>query len=83
MTDKEETLKEDAMSRIAVIGAGAVGSALGALLHRAGENVVLIARPEHTAAIRQHGLRVEGDTGDFIAPIEAMRLSIFGLTWSF
>lgn len=36
--------------RIAVIGAGAVGSALGALLHRAGGNVVLIARPAHVMA---------------------------------
>lgn len=71
MTGEVETLKEDPIRRIAIIGAGAVGSALGALLHRAGENVVLIARPEHTAAIRQHGLRVDGDTGDFIAPVEA------------
>ena len=71
MTGKGETLKEHAICRIAVIGAGAVGSALGALLHRAGQNVVLIARPAHTAAIRQHGLGVDGDTGDFIAPVEA------------
>jgi len=71
MTGKEETLKEGISRRIAVIGAGAVGSALGALLHRAGENAVLIARPAHIAAIRQHGLRVDGDTGNFIAPVEA------------
>ena len=71
VTSQIETSKEHPTRRIAIIGAGAVGSALGALLHRAGENVVLIARPEHTAAIRQHGLRVDGDTGDFIAPVEA------------
>jgi len=71
MTGKEETLKEGVSRRIAVIVAGAVGSALGALLHRAGENAVLIARPAHIAAIRQHGLRVDGDTGNFIAPVEA------------
>ena len=71
MTGKGEMLKEHAIRRIAVIGAGAVGSALGALLHRAGENVVLIARPAHIAAIRQHGLQVDGDTGNFIAPVEA------------
>ena len=57
--------------RIAVIGAGAVGSAFGALLHRAGQKVVLIARPAHVAAIRQNGLRVDGDMGSFIASIEA------------
>ena len=71
MTGKDETLKEGVSRRIAVIGAGAVGSALGALLHRAGENAVLIARPAHIAAIRQHGLRIDGDTGNFIAPVEA------------
>jgi 2-dehydropantoate 2-reductase len=71
MTGKVETLKDRGIRRIAVIGAGAVGSALGALLHRAGQNVVLIARPAHIAAIRQDGLRVDGDTGNFIAPVEA------------
>jgi 2-dehydropantoate 2-reductase len=58
--------------RIAVIGAGAIGSALGALLHhRAGQNVVLIARPAHAAAIRQNGLQVDGEMGNFIASVEA------------
>ncbi len=71
MTGKGETLKKGASGRTAIIGAGAVGSALGALLHRAGENVVLIARPAHAAAIRQNGLRVDGDTGDFVAQVKA------------
>ncbi len=57
--------------RIAVIGAGAIGSVMGALLQRAGQNVILIARPAHVAAIRQNGLKVEGDTGNFIASVEA------------
>jgi len=69
VTGKVARLKEHAIRRIAVIGAGAIGSALGALLHRTGQNVILIARPAHAAAIRQHGLRVDGDTGNFIAPI--------------
>ena len=59
------------MCSIAVIGAGAVGSALGALLHRAGQSVVFVCRPAHAAAIRHNGLQVDGDTGNFIAPIEA------------
>ncbi len=70
MTGKVETLKKQAV-RIAVIGAGAVGSALGALLHRAGQKVVLIGRPAHVAAIRQNGLQVDGDMGNFIVSIEA------------
>jgi ketopantoate reductase len=39
--------------RIAVIGAGAVGSALGSLLWRAGEEVVLVGRAAHVAALRE------------------------------
>jgi len=70
MTGKAETLKAQAI-RIAVIGAGAVGSALGALLHRAGQNVILIARPAHVAAIRQNGLQVDGDMGNFNASVDA------------
>ena len=63
--------EEDTIPRIAVIGAGAVGSGIGALLHRAGQNVVLIGRSAHVAAIRQEGLRVDGCMGTFIAPVEA------------
>jgi 2-dehydropantoate 2-reductase len=53
--------------RIAVIGAGAVGSALGSLLWRAGEEVVLVGRAAHVAAIRAAGLSVEGVLGGFNA----------------
>jgi 2-dehydropantoate 2-reductase len=49
--------------RIGVIGAGAVGSALGSLLWRAGEDVVLVGRAAHVAAIRAAGLNVEGVGG--------------------
>jgi 2-dehydropantoate 2-reductase len=45
--------------QIIVLGAGAIGSLYGAKL--AGENdVILIARPEHVAAINSRGLRIEG-----------------------
>jgi len=62
--------------RIAVIGAGAVGSALGSLLWRAGEEVVLVGRAAHVAAIRAAGLSVEGVLGGFNAtPYAEERLS--------
>lgn len=80
MTGEIEMLKEQAICRIAVIGASAVGSALGALLYRAGHNIVLIGRPAHIAAIRQDGLRVDGEMGNFVTLVEAMRLLISGLT---
>jgi 2-dehydropantoate 2-reductase len=44
--------------RYVVYGAGAVGGVVGALLHRAGHDVVLIARGDHLAAIRRNGLRL-------------------------
>ncbi|PXX61593.1 ketopantoate reductase [Nocardia tenerifensis] len=44
--------------RFIVYGAGAVGGSLGGLLHRAGHEVVLIARGAHLAAIRSNGLRL-------------------------
>ena len=57
--------------RIAVIGAGAVGSTLGALLSRCGNEVTLIARPEHSAAIRAQGLHVDDGRGELTAAVEA------------
>ena len=48
--------------RIVVVGAGAIGSLLGALLNRAGNDVTLVARPDHVAAIARDGLRLEGET---------------------
>jgi len=62
--------------RIAIIGAGAVGSVLGSLLWRAGEDVVLVGRAAHVAAIRAAGLNVEGVLGGFKAtPSAEERLS--------
>ena len=45
------------MGRVAVLGAGAVGSYYGAMLARAGVEVTLIGRPAHVAAIARDGLR--------------------------
>ena len=62
--------------RIAIIGAGAVGSVLGSLLWRAGEDVVLVGRSAHVAAIRAAGLSVAGVLGAFNAtPHAEERLS--------
>jgi 2-dehydropantoate 2-reductase len=48
--------------RIVVVGAGAIGSLFGALLQRAGNDVTLVGRPDHVAAINQNGLQLEGRT---------------------
>ncbi len=52
--------------RYAIVGAGATGGFLGACLARAGEDVTLIARGEHLAAMRQRGVQVKDTAGDFV-----------------
>jgi 2-dehydropantoate 2-reductase len=51
--------------RIAVFGAGAVGSYFGGRLAQAGLDVAFIARGKHLQAIQQNGPRVESICGDF------------------
>ncbi|WP_273889087.1 ketopantoate reductase family protein [Rubrobacter naiadicus] len=46
--------------KIAVIGAGAVGSLVGGLLSAAGEEVTLVGRGEHVRRINESGLRLSG-----------------------
>lgn len=50
--------------KVAVMGAGAVGCYHGALLARAGHEVVLIGRPDHVQAIQRDGLRFEANGSD-------------------
>ncbi len=45
--------------RIAIVGAGGVGAAYGALLAQSGQDVALLARGAHLDAIRSRGLIVE------------------------
>ena len=66
------------MPRIAILGAGAIGSVLGTLLSRSGEDVTLIGRPAHLEAIRQDGLQVDGALGSFTVRVAtAERLNFF------
>lgn len=57
--------------RIAVLGAGAVGGTLAALLHRAGHEVDVTARGEHLRAIQEHGIRLTGAWGEHTATVAA------------
>ncbi|WP_150308480.1 ketopantoate reductase family protein [Planctomonas psychrotolerans] len=57
--------------RIAVIGAGAVGGTLAALLHRAGHEVDITARGDHLRAIQENGLRMRGAWGTHVASVAA------------
>jgi 2-dehydropantoate 2-reductase len=65
--------------KVAVVGAGAVGSFYGAMLARAGQRVVLIGRPPHVAAIEREGLKldmagqIETIVADASVTLEAVR----------
>jgi len=50
--------------RIAVIGTGGIGGPYGASLAKAGADVTFVARSAHLAAMRENGLRIEGDRGE-------------------
>ncbi len=51
--------------RIAIMGAGGVGSYFGARLAASGEDVTFIARGPHLAAMRERGMTVKSPHGEF------------------
>lgn len=59
--------------KVAVMGAGAVGGYFGALLHRGGVDVTLIARGRHLEAIKSRGLQIKSPQGDFTVAAKAVR----------
>jgi 2-dehydropantoate 2-reductase len=52
---------------VAIVGAGAIGGLLGAYLARSGEDVILIARGPHLAAMQSRGVTVRSSSVEFIA----------------
>jgi 2-dehydropantoate 2-reductase len=59
-----------AIERVCVVGGGVIGSLYAAHLARIVEVTVLTRRPEHAAALREHGLTVSGKA-DFSTPLHA------------
>ena len=58
--------------KIAVVGAGAMGSLFGGLLAASGENVTLVdVWREHVEAINDKGLRIEGTNGGCVITVKA------------
>ena len=65
--------------RICVVGAGAIGGLVAVKLAEAGEEVTVVARGAHLAAIRAGGLRLVGDGPERVAQVRATdRLSEAG-----
>jgi 2-dehydropantoate 2-reductase len=55
--------------RVVVIGPGAIGGLVGALLHRAQFDVLLVGRGEHAATIAREGLTIERSDGKFVVAV--------------
>src|ERR1700728_49057 len=55
----------------ALLGAGAIGSILGAHLARAGHRVVMLARGRRADQVRSDGLRIKGLT-EFAIPVPTL-----------
>jgi 2-dehydropantoate 2-reductase len=57
---------------VIIFGAGAVGSVIGGRLSQGGTDVVLIARPEHAAAIADRGLALRAASGTEFVDVAAV-----------
>jgi 2-dehydropantoate 2-reductase len=53
--------------KVAVLGAGAIGAYVGAALARGGADVTLVARGPQLEALRERGVTVRSERGDFSA----------------
>jgi 2-dehydropantoate 2-reductase len=60
------------VKRYVVIGAGAVGGGIGGSLQQAGVPAVLVARGNHLAAMRQHGLEIVTPTTTGTVAVDAI-----------
>ena len=58
--------------RYVILGAGAIGGTLGGHLHRAGREVVLVARTAHVEAVRAGGLRLLTGDADYRLDVPAV-----------
>ena len=64
-----------AVARYVLIGAGAIGGGIGARLHQAGHDVVLVARGEHLRSLQEHGLRLRTPEEDVRLRLPAVAAS--------
>ncbi len=68
-----ELIESNKSIRTIIYGAGAVGGVVGGHLALAGKEVILIGRPGHVDAIREHGLR-------FVTPTDTHTLRLPAIT---
>ena len=58
--------------RVTIVGAGAIGGLAGAYMTRAGADVLLVDQwREHVAALKAHGMFIDGIRGELRVPVRA------------
>lgn len=64
------------MKKMAIIGAGAIGTLVGGYISMGGEDITLIAPywREHVAAMRQRGLKIDGCRGEHLVRVKALHI---------
>lgn len=60
--------------RVGIIGAGAVGGAIAAVLARGGHDVEVTARRAQLKAVQENGIHLDGEWGTYDAAVSASRL---------
>jgi 2-dehydropantoate 2-reductase len=58
-------------TEFAILGAGAIGSIVGAHLARAGHSVTMLVRERRAAQLRRDGLKIKG-LGEFATPVDVL-----------
>jgi 2-dehydropantoate 2-reductase len=78
-TESSERREIVAFEKLAVLGAGAIGSTIGAYLTRAGRDITLIdIWPAHVDAMKRAGLRVTAQDETFTVKVKAAHLADVG-----
>src|SRR5271163_5107540 len=72
MTLEERSSARDDNPRYVIVGAGAIGGTVGALLTRAGIPTVLVARGRHAETLAAAGLTLRTPDGTFHTPVTAV-----------
>jgi Ketopantoate reductase PanE/ApbA len=68
------------MSKVVVVGCGAMGSVYAGLMQLAGHDVHGVCLwPDHVEAVNAHGLRVHGASGDHTVRLASMTTSTGGI----
>jgi len=72
MTLEERSSARDGNRRYVIVGAGAIGGTVGAVLTRAGVPTVLVARGRHAETLAAAGLTLRTPDGTFHTPVTAV-----------